>query len=333
MSRNREDKMRAKVTVSVLFGALLATTHPAAPKEVVTMVHPHDPIFEMSMWPILNGKVKSDKVEFKVTFTSIPAVIQAASTKQYDLVPMVTQAIPRLVERGLPFKVLATNQRYQFSGGGSHLYVAANGPIKSVADLKGKTIGVTSLNSSGVTATRIVLQSKYNANVALDGGDFRWVEMPLAVLPTAVQSGRVDAAILSNQQDYQALHNKNEFRVLIPEGLKDALGVAVPTTMVIGFDDKLKARPEIFVEAARMLRESSEYFMKNQDEVFSASAKDSGDVAYMKWYIANYASIPYDLTKEDFKGMGTLWDAAKKLQIVKEAPQVKDVIWERAVVK
>lgn len=326
--------MRTKAIVPALVGLFLALSHPAISKEVITMVHPHDPIFEMSMWPILNGKVKSDNVEFKVTFTSIPAVIQAASTKQYDLVPMVTQAIPRLVERGLPFKVIATNQRYEFSGGGSHLYVAANGPIKSVADLKGKTIGVTSLNSSGVTATRIVLQSKYNANVALDGGDFKWVEMPLAVLPTAVQSGRVDAAILSNQQDYQAQHNQTEFRALIPEGLRDALGVAVPTTMVISFDDKLKARPEAFVEAARMLRESAEYFLKNQDEVFSASAKgDSGDVAYMKWYIANYASIPYDLTKDDFKGMQALWEASKKLQIVKDAPQVKDVIWERAVVK
>jgi len=322
-----------KAIVTALAGALLLASHPALSKEVITMVHPHDPIFEASMWPLLNGKVPSDKVEFKVTFTSIPAVIQAASTKQYDLVPMVTQALPRLVERGLPFKVLATNQRYQFNGGGSHVYVAANGPIKSVADLKGKTIGVTSLNSSGVTAMRVVLLNKYNANVALDGGDFKWVEMPLAVLPTALQSGRVDAAVLSNQQDYRAINSK-DFRTLFPEGLKEAVGASVPTTMVVSFDDKLKSRPEAFVEAARMLRASADYMMKNQDEVFAAVAKnDAEDIAYLKWYVQNYAGIPYDLTADDFKGIEAFWEASKKLQIVKDTPQVKDIIWERIQVK
>lgn len=326
--------MRMTALFAALAGVLLAASTPAASKEIITMVHPHDPIFEASMWPILNGKVKSDKVEFQVTFTSIQAVIQAAQTKQYDLVPMVTQVLPRLVDRGLGFKVISTNQRYQFDGGGSHLYVKADGPIKSVADLKGKTIGVSSLNSSGVTASRVVLLEKYKANVALDGGDFKWVTMPLAVLVTALQSGRIDAAVLSNQQDYEALHNQKEFRVLVPEGLKDAVGVSVPTTMVISYDDKLSARPEAFVEAARMLNESAKYVRAHPDEVFTAVAKkDNADIGYMKWYFKNYADIPYDLTTDDLKGIQAFWDAAKKLQIVKGTPPVKSVIWDRAIIK
>jgi NitT/TauT family transport system substrate-binding protein len=326
--------MSLKPWFAALAGALLTLSVPAAAKETLSMVQPHDPIFEASMWPIVNHKVTSDKVDVQVTYTSIQSVIQAAVTKQYDLVPMVTQALPRLVARGLDLKVISTNQRYQYKGGGSHLYVAATSPIRSVADLKGKTIGVTSLNSSGVTASRIVLSKAYKMNVALDGGDFKWVEMPLPVLPTALSSGRIDAAVLSNQQDYEALNNKKDFRVLVPEGMIEALGVAIPTTVVISYDEKLKARPEAFVEAARLLRQSAEYVRAHEDEVFGAIAKESGaDVGYMKWYMDNYADIPYDLTQDDLKGMQVLWEESKKLGILKDAPKAQAIVWDRAPIK
>ena len=301
-------------------------------REAVTMVHPTDPVFEASVWPILNNKVTSDKVELKVSFTSIPAVIQAATTKQYDLVPMVTNALPRLVERGLAVKVLSTNQRYSF-GGGSNMYFAASGPIKSVEDLKGKTIGVTSLNSSGVTAIRVIMSQTSNVNVALEGGDFRWVEMPLAVLQTALSSGRVDAAILSNQYDYMASSNK-DLRVLSRKSLKEALGVAVPTTLLVGYEEKLKARPEAFVEANRLLRASAEYIDAHPDEVFAEIArKNNIDVGYLKWYYKNYAEIPYDLTKDDLKGIKAFWAAIAKLGMIKDTPKVEDIVWDKVTVK
>lgn len=301
-------------------------------KDVVTMVHPTDPVFEALMWPITNGKVPSDKVDLKVSFTSIQAVIQAAATQQYDLVPMVTNIIPRLVERGLPIKIIATNQRYAFDGG-SHIYVAAKGPVKSVADLKGKTIGVTSLNSSGVTAMRIVLSQVHKANVALDGGDFKWVEMPLAVLATALTSGRIDAAVLSNQYDYEASRNP-EYHALFSEGLKQALGISIPTTVVLGYDAKLKARPEAFVEAARMLKASADYVRSHPDEVFGAVAKAQNiDAAYLKWYYSTYADIPYNLVKDDLKGIEAFWVAVQRLHMIKDLPKVQSVVWDRVIVE
>jgi len=311
--------------------ALIASSALAA--ETVTMVHPTDPVFEASVWPIQNGKVKSDKIDLQVTFTSIRAVIQAAATQQYDLVPMVTNILPLLAQRGLPIKLIATNQRYSFKGGGSHLYVTANGPIKSVADLKGKTIGVTSLSSSGVTAVRIIMSQIYKVNVALDGGDFKWVEMPMAVLQTALASGRVDAAVLSNEFDYQASKNKDD-RNLVPQGLKDALGVAVPSTVVLSYEPKLKARPDAFIEAARMLKASAVYVNNHPDEVFAAVAKAQNiDPAYLHWYYTTYAEIPYDFTNDDFKGIEALWQAVQKLRMVRTLPNLKDLVWDHAVVQ
>jgi ABC-type nitrate/sulfonate/bicarbonate transport system substrate-binding protein len=317
---------------SLCAGLILATSGAMA-SETVTMVHPTDPVFAASVWPIQNGKVKSDKVDLQVTFTSIQAVIQAAATQQYDLVPMVTNILPRLAERGLPIKLIATNQRYSFSGGGSHLYVAASGPIKGVADLKGKTIGVTSLNSSGVTAVRIILSQVYKTNAAFDGGDFKWVEMPMAVLPTALASGRIDGAVLSNEFVYQASKNKDD-RDVVPEGLKDALGVAVPSTMVISYEPKLKARPEAFMEAARLLKASAVYVSGHRDEVFAAVGKaENVDPAYLQWYYTSYAEIPYDLVKDDLKGIEALWKAVEKLHMIQTTPNLKDLIWDRAAVE
>jgi NitT/TauT family transport system substrate-binding protein len=323
--------MRAKL-IPVAAMAVLALTGPSVAKELVTMVHPTDPIFEASVWPILNNKVTSDKIDLTVAFTSIPAVIQSATTKQYDLVPMVSNALPRLVERGLPLKIMSTNQRYSFDGG-SNLYVAASGPIKSPDDLKGKTIGVTSLNSSGVTAMRIILADGYKTNVALEGGDFKWVEMPLAVLQTALASGRVDGAILSNQFDYMAQSNK-DLRPLFRKSLKSTLGVAVPTTVVIGYEDKLKARPEAFIEANRLLRASAEYVSAHPDEVFNAIAeKNKIDAGYLKWYYSHYAEVPYDLTKDDLVGIKAFWAAIAKLGAIKSIPKVEDLVWDKAKIK
>ena len=325
--------MKTTARLGVLIAAL-AFALPASAKEVVTMAHPTDPAFEASVWPILNGKVTSDKVDLKVSFTSIQAVMQAVGTQQYDLIPIPTNILPILAQHGLPVRIIATNQRYSFTGGGNDVYVAADGPIKAVADLKGKTIGVTSLNSSGVTAARVTMAKLFNFNVALDDGDFKWVEMPLGVLPTALMSHRIDAVVLANQFDYNAYNDHKNYRLLFREGLKDVLGVAVPATVVLGYEPKLKARPEAFEEAARMLKASADYVQAHQDEVFGAVAtKNNIDAAYLKWYYKNYANIPYDLTKDDLKGIEAFWNALESLHMINGEPDLHKLIWDKVKVE
>lgn len=326
--------MASKIWLPTLaFGLLLAAATFARASETVTLVHPADPVFEASVWPILAGKVKSDKVDMDISFKSIPAVIQAVTTQQYDFIPIPTNFLPRLVGQGVPIKIMSTNMRYSLKGGGSQLWVAANSPIKSVAQLRGKTIGVSSLSSSGMTAMRLVLSQVYGANVATDGGDYKWVEMPLAVVQTALASGRIDAAVFSDKYDYDASNNK-EFRLLLKETLKDALGVRIPATVMLSYEPKLKARPEAFVEANRMLKESADYVSTHQDEVFGAVAKkETIDPAYLNWYYEFYADIPYDLTKEDLVGIEAFWVALKKLNMIGAMPDLKQLVWERAVVQ
>lgn len=321
--------IKLKTLTGVLLTALVLGAAPAMAKDVVTMVHPTDPIFEASVWPIQHGKVTSDKVDLKVSFTSIRAVIHAVGTKQYDLIPMVTNILPKLVARGLPVKIIATNQRYTLNSAGSRLFVRADSKIKTIADLKGKTIGVTSLRSSGVTSVRVTMAELYHVNVASEGGDYKWVEMPLAVLPAALKSGRIDAAILSNQYAYQASRNK-DFRLLLNKSMNDAVHAQVPGTVILGYADKLAARPADFVEAARMLKASADYVAAHQDEVFGAVAKQNDiDPAYLKWYYANYASIPYDLTKGDLKGIEAFWGALKRMHMLKKTPPVQSMVWNR----
>ncbi len=318
---------------TLVAGVLLAAATSGQASETVTLVHPTDPVFQASVWPILAGKVKSDKIDMQISFTSIPAVIQAVTTQQYDYVPIPTNFLPRLTERGLPIKIMCTNMRYSLKGGGSRLWVAANGPIKTINDLKGKTIGVTSLQSSGVTSMRVVLSKKYNVNVAFDGGDFKWVEMPLAVLPTALSSGRIEAAVLLDQYDYKAMKGA-DFRLLFKEGLNEALGAQVPGTVMLSYAPKLTGRPDAFVEANRMLKASAQYVHSHQDEVFGAVAKKNNiDPAYLEWYYENYADIPYDLTKGDLAGIVAFWGALKQLDMIKSVPSVRDMIWDRVTIE
>ena len=107
-----------------------------------------------------------------------------------------------------------------------------------------------------------------------------------------------------------------------------------PTTMVIGYDAKLKARPEAFAEAARMLKASAAYVRKHPDEVFGAIAKAQNiDAGYLTWYYANYADIPYDFTKDDLKGIEAFWSAVQKLHMIKDMPKVRDLVWDRVTVE
>jgi NitT/TauT family transport system substrate-binding protein len=73
------------------------------------------------------------------------------------------------------------------------LIVARNSPIKTASDLNGKTIAGNGLGN--------IMQIASAAWMAKYGGDpstAKFVEMPFSEMPVALQSGRIDAAMISN---------------------------------------------------------------------------------------------------------------------------------------
>src|SRR5688572_3091463 len=75
-----------------------------------------DPAFAAAAWAIVHGKVKSDKVTVEVKPVSIPAMIQALSTKQYDALATAVPTIPFALSRGIPVVILSTALRLRAEG-------------------------------------------------------------------------------------------------------------------------------------------------------------------------------------------------------------------------
>ena len=149
--------------------------------ETITYGSLPDPGYDAVVWAIENGKVSDPNVTIKVErVSSIPALMQAAMTQQFNLMPNGVLSLPQMRESGLPIKVLSTLLRYHPEGHSADVWVMPNSPYKTIQDLKGKTIAVVSGEAQNVISVRWVISEHFGMNADLVGGDFRWVEMPQA---------------------------------------------------------------------------------------------------------------------------------------------------------
>jgi NitT/TauT family transport system substrate-binding protein len=326
-----------KLHLASLLGGLalgLTLAGPAAmAKDTVSYAYLIDPALEGVLYGIKSGKVTSDKIEIVATPLAIPALIQSTTTKQYDVVMNAVLSIPRALDQGLRMEVLSTALRSVVGAASGGVFVKSGGPYKNFADLKGKTIGDTALQSTGTTWTRIALWKKHGVNVAYDNGDFNWVEMPAAALLGALQTGRIDAADLIHLQAFEALKS-GDYTPLLPtaQDLYDLFQVREVSAVNVGYPERLDARTDSFIEFDRMIKASVDYANAHTDEVGKAMAEQfhiSPD--FFGWWLKTYSIFPGDVSNEDLKSMEVVWQNAKELGLMKDYPSAESVLWKNAI--
>lgn len=317
--------MAAAITLSL--GAF------ASAKEKVTYSYLIDPVMEAMLYAIHSGKVKSDLIDVETTPMSVPAAIQATATKQYDVILTATIAIPTAAERGLKLTAMSVGTRYGAESHGGDVWVRKDSPYKTIADLKGKTIAVSSMNSTGTTWARIGLAKKYGVNVSYEGGDFQWVEIPAGSQPAALSTGKVEAAVLIHSQAIMALKS-NEYRSIAQTAKSNYEVYGVPSVagINVSYPEKLAARPEAFKEFNRMLKASRDYAMANIDEVSAAvAAKGKMPADFFKDWTTNIGESTATITDIDIKSMEVLWQQSKDLGLIKSFPDARSVVWEESL--
>lgn len=324
-------RLIVRAILFVLTGLCLSLS--AAAKERVTFGYLADPVYEVAVWPLRHGKVPSNLVEVDAKPLEIQASLQATAAKSYDVIMTSAAGLPLAKIRGLDLLIFATAYRAHPKGGGYDIFVKSDSPIKTLADLKGKTIGNYALAATATTHLRIALWKKHGANIAYNGGDYHWVEMPGSALPGALLSGRVDAATLLNTQAYLAESNK-EFRVLIRLGkdVNDIFGGPPATAIHVTYPEKVAAKGPALREFARMLKASVDYSMSHQDEVFAAVAAETKvDPGLFRYFYGGYAQVPMAVSEADIASLDRLWALSKELGLIPSYPEAKSVVWEGAV--
>jgi NitT/TauT family transport system substrate-binding protein len=314
--------------------AAIVIAAPAAAKEKLSYAYLQDPVLESIMWPIRNGKVTSDTLEIDGRGYQIPVLIQGTATQQWDVVMTAVMSLPRAKAAGLNLQVLSTALRYHKSGDGAHVWVKKGSPYKTIKDLKGKTIGVYGLQSTGITLVRLALWKKYGVNVLYEGGDFKWQQLPAPALPGALATGKIDAATLIHSQAYKASKTGDFVPVArTAEDMWDLFKLRMVSAVNVGYPEKIAAKPALYREFDRMLHDSVKYTLSHLDEVSQAVAKETkNDPAYFKAWFEQYSEFPAAVSDNDIKAMNKVWALSKELGLLKgPVPDAKSMIWEGAI--
>jgi NitT/TauT family transport system substrate-binding protein len=320
---------------ATLIGLAAVIAAPALAKDKISFTFNAEPAHESAVWALENGKVKSDILDIVIKPLNIAAAQQAMANKQIDVFENGLLALEYAARLGLQMKMIGVELRYQPAPVGFGLWVKKDSPIKSINDLKGKKIAVGGLRATYLTVVRLAMSKKYGVNVALDGGDFNWVQVPGSGMLPALQTGRVDAALLSHIQSWQA-RKGDDYRMVVNAGqdLKDTFGFRVITTVLMAYKDQVEAKPKLYREFVRMLKESSDYAKQHPDEVFQAmAAKRKIEPAFFKDWYAYYSEITISLTDEDITTINRIWEMSKQIGMSKDPGDVRTWIWEGALRK
>ncbi|HEV8019635.1 MAG TPA: ABC transporter substrate-binding protein [Candidatus Lustribacter sp.] len=95
--------------------------------------------------------------------------------------------------RGLPFVIVAPSIEYKpdwpLTGA---IMVTPASPLRSALDLPGKTVACTALGDIAYLGIRAIID-----NHGGDSSTVKWVELPTATVPAALDQGRIDAGLVT----------------------------------------------------------------------------------------------------------------------------------------
>jgi NitT/TauT family transport system substrate-binding protein len=162
--------------------------------------------------------------------------------------------------------------------------VRSDSPIKTPRDLKGKKIGVPSMNSSTRVIPARVLAS-LGFKVDGNNADVEWVIYPSAELPLALERKLVDAIGLGDPSS-SIIENEGKARVIInnatDDNLKNEFCCVAPVR-----SQTLLEHPEAVAKFLRALQKASKWVEENPDE----AAKIITEKKYIAGEIAVNAQV------------------------------------------
>ena len=201
-----------------------------------------------------------------VTITPInngPGIAAAVASGAVDIGFSNPLSIAEAYKRGLPFAFIAPGALYSSTSPSTTLMVLKDSPIKTAADLNGKTVGVNGLKSISQYGPAIWIEKNGG-----DAGSVKWVEIPPAEGPEALQAHRVDALIIAEPQITKA---KATSRVLA--NAYDAIGVDYMLAGYFASRTWADANPEAVRRFVAVMTETAKWANANPDKSAAILAK------------------------------------------------------------
>ena len=304
----------------------------AQARQKITYAYLMDPAYDAVVWALRNGKVRSDAVDVEATGMLIPQLLQATATKQFDVVMTAVIGVPAAAARGLELRILSAALQYAPAGEGGGVWVKKGSPIKSPAELKGKTLASYGLRSTGYMYAREAMRLKFGLNMALQGGDIRQVEVQAPNLPAALATGQADAATLIHSQAWRAMQSGDFVNICeTSQILNQAYGPMI-SAVNVSYPDKLAARGEAFQAFNQLLKASIDYALSNRDEVFGAVARQANiDRKFFDWWFDRTTSVPAVFSDAHARAVTKGWEIAQAMGMEAKVPDVRAHTWDKAL--
>ena len=253
---------------TVILVAATAFNAPAIAQEPVTLKMGRANAAEENYWlmqarpDITPNQGKLYKLDI-TAFRASDATFRAFEAGQIDGGSASANAVLTAASKGLDLRVVASLSLEAEGGSVTQYMVKSDAPIKSIADLKGKTVGIVGYRSSIELWARAAL-TKGGLN---PDKDVNWAVVPFPAMGAAVRSGKVDIAGMP-----QVFSE--------PEAAKGGLRTLFTSKTGVPFDEELILiimRPEIMQkhpDAVRAfladLSTATKWYLKNTREAKQA---------------------------------------------------------------
>ena len=158
----------------------------------------------------------------------------------------------------IPLKVIAPAAVYTSTQLFAAIVVAKNSPIQNARGLVGKTIGVSSLGDVQALATQGWL-----AQNGIESTAVKFVEIPNSAMASAVEEGRVDAAVQVSPLLDSAVH-AGRTRVL--DAVYNGIAKHFLVTVWYASDATIARNPDLVRKFAGVIRDANAYCMSHPAE-------------------------------------------------------------------
>ncbi len=281
-----------KYFATVVLGFVISSAGAEAADKVRMSISAIDVSFLSAGLALKRGMFRDEGVDLELIRMNANVSITALSTGDIDYT-MVFASVVRGALRGMPMKVVAS-----FMDSSTHLLIARP-EYKSIRDLKGKTLAVSTFGATSDVAARMMMKQ--------GGVD---PEKELKIIPLGVERARyaalkegiVDVAVLSPPTDTDAM--RSGYRVLsrFYEHFK------LPFTGLGTNLKKLKEKPDEVKRMTRALLRANRFIRSNREGTIQT---------LMDWVKVDResAAATYDSTWKIFSEDGSISESGLKLVV------------------
>jgi ABC transporter, substrate-binding protein, aliphatic sulfonates family len=260
----------------------------------------------------LKDEFEKDGIAFEISkFSSGPAVIEALTGGQLDFAQAGDQPFIQAKANNVDIQMIA---EYVATEKGEVLLATKKSGIKTIADLKGKKVGIT------VGALTHQLLYIFLNSVGLKTSDIQLINLQPADIRSSLESNNIDAGITWEPTASQILSSGSTVKITDATGYKNCIClIASPRKFLSEHED-------VTVRLLKVLDKTVKWIKDNREEAIAIVAKDAGiDKSFIE-PVFNTSSFDLAIPDKDVKSVKDTARFLRKNGIIRKTVSVDELI-------